>query len=383
MTGSLQTKNDMFYMVLNTYVEGKRKQQWIPTHLTVKGNKRKAEQLLRETLHEYELKSGVVPSDVTLADYVRYWLTVIKQKVDPVTFQGYEELANTHILPYFENLDIKLRDVTLAILQTYFDEKHICGRTDGTGGLSPRTLILHKNVLNQTLDEAVKTGVLLFNPCQYLDLPKVERYKPNFYTGQQLYEFLVAIQNEPLYPFLVVTLLHGLRRSEALGLKWNSVNFEENIFTIEHTVVRVTQVVKKDNTKNCSSYRSFPLLDEVRDIFQTAKLEEEENRQLFGKEYQDNDYIFKWPDGHPYCPDYPTKKFSALLKKYGFPHIRLHDLRHSCASLLLYLGFSLKDIQEWLGHADIKMTGNIYGHLDVTRKQEMAHKLSGALFHPC
>ena len=89
--------------------------------------------------------------------------------------------------------------------------------------------------------------------------------------------------------------------------------------------------------------------------------------------------MFKWDDGRPYSPDYITQKFPALLKAHGMPHIRLHELRHSCASLLINAGFTLKDVQEWMGHSDIKMTANIYGHLDVARKQSIADKLAGTL----
>jgi len=138
----------------------------------------------------------------------------------------------------------------------------------------------------------------------------------------------------------------------------------------------VSRPVEKDKTKNESSFRSFPLVPEARSIFLAAKREEETNRRLFGKEYHENEYVFKWPDGHPYSPDYATDKFSKLLKKHGLPHIRFHELRHSCASYLINIGFNLKDIQEWMGHSDIKMTANIYGHLDVRRKQSMAAGLS-------
>lgn len=110
-----------------------------------------------------------------------------------------------------------------------------------------------------------------------------------------------------------------------------------------------------------------------------AQEQEQENRKTFGREYVDNDYIFKWDNGRPYSPDFVTRKFDKLLRQYGFPHIRFHELHHSCASTLIAMGFNLKDVQEWLGHSDIKMTANIYSHLDVTRKQSMADKLANQL----
>lgn len=383
MTGSLQEKNGKFYMVLNTQVNGKRKLKWISTGLTVKGNKRRAEQLLRETLQAYESGQKKATPDVLFGDYLRSWLDGVRRKVDEVTYQGYEVLALRQVVPWFEKRGVKLADVTLELLQEYVDEKASSGRKDGMGGLSPRSLRLHKNILFQTLTEAVKGGLLPSNPCQHVVLPKSVRYESHFYTADQLNQFFQAIRDEPLYPLLKITAIYGLRRSEVLGLKWDSIDFDAGTVTIRHTVSKVTKAVEKDKTKNATSYRSFPLTEEARTIFQTAQAEEKEKRRLCGRQYQENDYVFKWDDGRPYSPDYITKKFPALLKAHGMPHIRLHELRHSCASLLINAGFTLKDVQEWMGHADIKMTANIYGHLDVSRKQTMAAKLAGDLSAPC
>ena len=118
------------------------------------------------------------------------------------------------------------------------------------------------------------------------------------------------------------------------------------------------------------------MTDEAFEIFQNAKRAEEYNRRAFGAEYQSNQYVFKWPDGHLYSPDYISHRFNDLLKKHNLPHIRFHELRHSCASMLIAMGFTLKDVQEWLGHSDVKMTANIYAHLDVTRKYSIADSLT-------
>lgn len=383
MTGSLQIKSGKFYMVLNIQENGKRKIKWISTGLAVKGNKRKAEQMLRETLQTYEIEQRGPKCDMPYSDYVQKWLEYVHRKVDEVTYQGYELLAQRQIIPWFQEKSTKLDEVSLPLLQEYIDEKATKGRADGKGGLSPRSLRLHKNILYQSLTEAVKDGLIASNPCQHVILPKNVRYESHFYTVEQLNQFFEAIRDEPLYPLLKITAIYGLRRSEVLGLKWDSIDFGAGTMTIRHTVSKVTKAVEKDKTKNATSYRSFPLTEEAQRIFQAAKAEEEKNRRLFGRKYQESDYVFKWADGRSYSPDYITSKFPALLKKHGMPHIRLHELRHSCASLLINAGFTLKDVQEWMGHADIKMTANIYGHLDVSRKQSMAEKLSGDLSAQC
>lgn len=377
MTGSLQTKNGKFYMVINLYENGKRKAKWISTGLTEKGNKRRAEQMLQKTLVTYEPPK---PSEnMLLSDYVRHWMQIISHKVDAVTYQGYEALANAHVLPYFDENRLTLANTTVATLQPFFDEKAISGRKDGKGGLSTSTLIALKNIINQTLKEAIRSGLITVNYCQFVILPKRERYQSMFYNVDQLNDLLDAMAGDPLLPLVRITALYGLRRSELLGLQWDSIDFARGMLTIKHTVSKVTSVVAKDKTKNASSHRSFPLTAEARSIFEEAKREETVNRRLFGMEYQENAYVFKWPNGTPFHPDYVSKHFALVLRKNNLPHIRFHELRHSCASLLLNSGFTLKDVQEWMGHSDIKMTANIYGHLDIGRKQGMADRLSSAL----
>lgn len=380
MTGSLQIKNEKYYIVLNTYVDGKRIKKWISTGLTVKGNKRKAEQMLRDVLQAYEKKNAQPKNDVLFSDYVRVWLSDIKQSVDEVTFQGYEVLAKTHVLPYFDEKGLVLQKLTSDDLQSYFDNKSLHGRIDGSGGLSPRSLRLHMNIINQTINLARKNGVINSNPCEFVKLPKSERYEYEFYSVEEMTQLFNAVKDDVLYPLIRITALYGLRRSELLGLQWDSVDFENNRLTIKHTVSKVTKAVAKDKTKNASSFRSFPLTADAKEIFLDAKAKEIENRKLFGKSYNENCYVFKWDDGHPFSPDYISKHFAKILKKNNLRHIRFHELRHSCASMLINSGFDLKAVQDWLGHADIKMTANIYGHLDVARKKSMAEKLNDSLF---
>ena len=346
MTGSLTIKNGKYYAVLNTYEDGKRKKKWINSGLPEKGNKRKAEAFLREQIALHERNEGLVQTDILFADYIRHWLTHIARKVDEVTMQGYKTLADGHILPYFDQKKVPLRSLHHTMIQRYMDEKHECGRLDGKGGLSPRSLRLHKNIISQALDLAVQSKLIPANPCQFVELPQNVRFESTFYNAKQLQDLFKAFQGDELLPLVKITALYGLRRSELLGLQWDSIDFERKTMTIRHTVSKVTEVVAKDKTKNASSRRSFPLTAEAEAIFRRAKEKEQQNRAAFGREYQENSYIFKWPDGHPYSPDYISHRFNRLLKKHDLPHIRFHELRHSCASLLIDMGFTLKDVQE-------------------------------------
>ena len=380
MTGSLQVKRDKYYIVLNTYDENnKRKLKWIATNLPVRGNKRRAEQLLRETLRQYEAEEKPAGDNILFSDAIRAWLDESALRVDEVTWQGYEALAKRHILPYFDALEVKLTEVDRKVLQMYFDEKRRSGRLDGSGGLSPKSLRMHKNILYQTLKAAQRDGIIASNPCELVTLPKNDRPAAKFYSAEQVSALLDACRDDPLYPLLRLTAIYGLRRSEVLGLKWDSVDFDAGTLTIKHTVSKVTTVVEKDKTKTASSHRTFPLLPDIRDLLLSLRRQEQANHRLFGRQYHVNEYILKWDDGKPFSPDYVSHHFSDLLKKHGFPHIRFHELRHSCASILINQGATLKDVQEWLGHSDIGVTADIYAHLDIKRKQGIANLMASQL----
>lgn len=377
MTGSMQVKNGKYYVVINTTdSSGKRKQKWVSTGLEAKGNKKKAEKMLRDIIQKYELTGYNEKSDILFCDYMKLWLERTEKSVDIITYQGYSSVAKAHIIPYFENKRLKLSAVNRDVIQEYINVKSENGRLDGKGGLSPKTMKTHKLILQLAFKEAMKDELIVKNPCEYVTLPKMQRREATFYTIGQLNDLFAAVKNEPLFPLIYLTVIYGLRRSEVLGLKWDSINFEQKSVTIKHTVVRYFDVVEKDSTKTASSFRTYPMTEDVERLLVKLKNCEAENKALFGKEYCQNDYIFKWADGKPYAPDYITSKFSKLLKKYNLPHIRFHDLRHSCASLLIANGFTLKDIQEWLGHSDFRITANIYAHLDTKRKADIANSMS-------
>lgn len=384
MTGSLQVKNKKYYVVLHWYdVNGKRKQKWIKTGLSSEGNnKREAKKLLQKIVNEYEDENlEMAPSsDILFSDYVLVWLKHAKNRVELTTYQSYESLARLRVIPYFQEKQIKLTDINRKNLQTFFDSIIKNGRMDGKGALSPTTIKRIKNIVSQTLVDAQKHDLITNNPCSLLELPRLERYQSSFYNAEQLRTLLRAAEGDVLEYLIKITAQYGLRRSEVLGIKWESVDFTNRTLTIKHTVVKVVTTIEKDRTKNNASYRSFMLDDNAMAIFRKLKAEEENNRRLFGSSYEDNDYVFKWADGKPFSPDYVTRHFSRFLKKKGLPHIRFHELRHSCASLLLNEGFSLKDVQSYMGHADISMTADIYGHLDIKRKNELVQGVSECLF---
>lgn len=378
--GTVAVKKGKLYTVIYEYENGKRREKWKSTGLDAKSSKSKAKAILQERIWQYEQNKKFnlhnTNSDTLFADYVNLWLDYVKNKVDISTYEGYVSIARNHVIPYFKNDGSSIGEITRRKLQEFFDTKSQKGRIDGKGGLSVRSLQLLKNIIHQTLNLCIKDEIINTNPCTLIDLPRYEHREQNFYTADELKTLLSAISDEFIYPAIKIIAFYGLRRSELLGLKWDCIDFERNVFIIKHTVVNVNTTVYKDKTKSQTSRRTLVMCEPIKDLFLELKQKEAENRKFFGNSYFESDYIFKWDDGHPISPNYLSTQFNKVLKKYGFRHIRLHDLRHSCASVLLSSGKGLKDVEDLLGHSQISMTADLYGHLDFGRKREISETMA-------
>ena len=197
-------------------------------------------------------------------------------------------------------------------------------------------------------------------------------------TVSEAQEMLTAIQHEEIAPIVYTTLYYGLRKSEALSLKWSAVDFQNNTISIEFTVVKNKSIIEKASTKTESSCRKYELIPEIKTLLQQLKIEQEKNR-INNPLYCQNDYVFKHADGTPFRPDCLTRSFQRALARAGFPNMRFHDLRHSTASILADKGWDINSIKDWLGHSDIKTTANIYTHISHQRKITMARDLYGML----
>jgi len=176
---------------------------------------------------------------------------------------------------------------------------------------------------------------------------------------------------------ILFAVFYGMRRSEILGLKWDAINFDNKTFDIKHTVfMAATTLHKEESTKNDSSNSSMPMPDIIIRMLKKLKAKQAQNKLLQPNDYIYEGYVFVWDDGRLLSPGYVSKRFNKILIKNNLDVIRLHDLRHSSASYLHYLGFSIKDIQMWLRHGDIATTMNIYTHLDMSAKRNIADTLN-------
>lgn len=376
VAGHLQEKNGMFYVVLNYRDEnGKRKTPWISTNLPVKGNKKRAENFMMDVRRNFvppnvqriEEREAMQKGDILFTDFLLKWLRVAKSTVKLTTYASYEMMATRIIIPYFETLNIKLKELTTEDIQEFYSAQ--------LERVSANTVIHYHAVIHRALKYAVKIKTIQSNPAVNVERPRKEKFIGSFYDKKEINTLFDIIQGHPLEVAIKLAAFYGLRREEIIGLKWTAIDFENNTLTIQHTVTECNLdgkhiEVASDTAKTDSSLRTMPLVTNFRAMLLAKKEKQEHYRKLCGRSYCKEylDYIFVNEMGERWKPRYLSDGFKRILEQNGLRRIRFHDLRHTCASLLLANNVPMKKIQEWLGHSDFSTTANIYAHLDFQSK---------------
>jgi integrase len=373
MTGCLQVKNDTFYAVLDYRdAAGRRKRKWISTGLAVRGNKKKAEAFLQKTLRQYEDSKVNCASDLPFVGFMFLWLESVKNSIEPNTYDSYHAEITRYVKPYFAGRKVTLQSIdpmTIQLMYNHYMDK----------GLSATSVLHIHAYARKALQYAVKMNMIPYNPADRVERPKKQKFTGKFYDEVQIRQLMEIMRDEPMYTVVLLTAFYGLRRSEALGLKWSAVDLTNGTMTISSTVVEYRKVYEKDHTKTAASRGTLPLTPEIKAHLEQVYAKQQENRAFFGNTYVESDYVCTREDGAMFRPGYVSERFFKLIRKHGMPIIRFHDLRHSAATMLLDCGCSLKEIQEWLGHSDISTTSNIYAHLQYKAKEGMAANLSQKL----
>ncbi len=363
---SLTTKKNNYYAVVTYYENGERKTKWISLRLKTDTPKKEVTARLREIREYYD---GKFPGsdEILFTKYLEGWVERRRGLVANSTWEGIWTYAYKHIIPYFEPMNLSLRDLKPSHIQDYYNFKYHNGRCDGKGGgLSIESIIKHKSVLMTSLDDAVVDELISKNPAQYATLPakRSSKRKETFLTAKQAAQMLELFEDTPFYSIVYTTLFYGLRKSEALGLRWSSVDFVNNRITLEHVVVKNKTIEEKETMKTAASYHTYLLIPDVKEVLLKQRLWQNANREKFGKDYIESDFVFTWEDGRCIRPDVLYRSFQRVLKRNNFtPMLTFHDLRHSTASMLYARGWDLKDIQTWLRHADVGVTANVYTHI--------------------
>ena len=384
VAGHLTLKNDRYYAVLNyRNAGGQRKTKWISLGLPEKGNKRKAEAELARLRAEFEppKEVGDLSSDMLFADYLLEWLEIAKGRLAVATYSSYAAMIKKPIGPYFRQRNLTLRELEARHLQMFYSEMF--------RKVKPNTVIHYHAIIHSALKYAVKTDMLVQNVADKVDRPKKNSFQPVFLSVEEMQKMFEALRGTKLELPVLVAAFYGFRRGEVLGLKWDAIDFERGTISVIRTVTTITldgkqTEIEQQSAKTKSSLRTLPLIGSFREYFLQVKEAQELNKQICGNCYNHkyDGFVFVDELGERMRANYLTSAFPKFLESHGLRRMRFHDLRHSCASLLLANGVPLKHIQEWLGHSDFTTTANIYAHLDYKSKITSAQAMETGLALP-
>ena len=384
VAGHLTLKNGRYYAVLNYRdAGGQRKTKWISLGLPEKGNKRKAEAELARLRAEFKppKEVGDLSSDMLFADYLLEWLEIAKGRLAVATYSSYAAMIKKPVGPYFRQRNLTLRELEARHLQMFYSEM--------LRKVKPNTVIHYHAIIHSALKYAVKTDMLVQNVADKVDRPKKNSFQPVFLSAEEMQKMFEALRGTKLELPVLVAAFYGFRRGEVLGLKWDAIDFERGTISVIRTVTTITldgkhTEIEQQSAKTKSSLRTLPLIGSFREYFLQVKEAQELNKQICGNCYNHeyDGFVFVDEMGERMRANYLTSAFPKFLESHGLRRMRFHDLRHSCASLLLANGVPLKHIQEWLGHSDFTTTANIYAHLDYKSKITSAQAMETGLVLP-
>jgi len=366
MAGSIIERGKNKYLVriyMGLGPNGKRQYH----NKTIHGNKKDAEKYRNKVLREKDTQTFVEPTRQFYSEYLDTWLeTAVKIRVRERTYRDYSEKVRLYIKPFLG--DIRLPDLAPEHIQALYNDMLESGK-------SARTVRLTHTILKNALTQAVKWGKITRNPAELVEQPRQDRKEMKCLTPDQAAKFMEVAIYSPWKAFFSLLLASGMRPGEALGLKWTDIDFEKKRVTVNRSLTRKKGGgYELQEPKTARSRRTIPLpatvIGDLRDHKQEQKV------------VKIDGFVFAAENGEPMSDKNLFRRhFKPLLKEAGLPGIRLYDLRHSCATLLLAAGENPKVVSERLGHASITLTLDTYSHVLPDMQEAAAEKLEGLLFN--
>ena len=349
---------------------GKRKQQWV----SVKGTKKDAEKRLSELLSQLDNGIYVQPKKTTLADFLEMWLNeYAKNNLSPRGFERYSGIIRKHLIP-------DLGKVTLTQLKPEHLQKHYAAKLND--GLSSRTVRYHHALIHVALQTAVKWGLVSRNVADAVDPPRIRRNEMQTWDQDDVNRFLEGVKDSPYYALFYTALFTGMRRSELLALRWQDVDciycqiyVNRSLHQLKNGSFIFTQPKSAKSSRTIALTPSTILM--LREYQEKQKLE----REMLGTSLADGDLVFSNVEGKPLRPNTVTRAWTTLAARCGLKVIRLHDARHTHASLMLKQGIHPKVVQERLGHSSIQMTIDTYSHVAPGIQEAAAKRFDEILNH--
>jgi len=394
MTGRVVVRNG-FWSIVISYKDqhGQFRQHWKKTELKERGNKKEAERLLNEEMASFALErmeeeqkefttkklssreEAEKARQMLFEEYLEHYVQDLIPNLAIGTQLSYKNIARV-VRNFFEPKKIKLIDLTPEDILAFYDflrKEH---------GVKEITIKRYANVIRPALKKAYIEKVIPENPHDFV--PTIHKAKniPTYFNKEEMAIFFEAIKGHELELEFKMLAFYGLRRSELLGLKWDSVDFNNKILYIRRTLQSPKGILTiSDKMKTATSNRSLPLVPEIIKMLRARQERIQKDKDYHGASYirEFDGFVCVNKYGGMTLPEYLTKSFKMLIEKAGLKPIRLHDLRHSCASLMISNGVQMKQVQEWLGHANFQTTADVYSHLDFSSKQESAKTIAGLL----
>ena len=397
-------KGGKYYVVFDYKdEEGKRKRKWVGTDLPENCRKKdltvKTDEIVSNFYKEYLIGNIVKPEkavkmkiaddgislemsteEYTFTEFFKVWLEVIKPTVAETTYQGYIHTSH-RIISYFDRVfpEIKLSELKAMQLQRFYNDMY-------ASGISANTIKHYHANIHKALKYAIKMNLLTVNESEKTERPKMEKFEAMFYNEHELGRLFNAFRGDRMELVVLIAAYYGLRRSEIIGLKWDAIDFEKKKLTVREKAYVIKEngksVTKFHNQlKTTSSHRTLPLIPYIEELLKEKKERNEYLSKILKHEYchDYDEYICTDNFGNLITPVYVTDHFASMIRKHRLKKLRFHDLRHSCASLLLASGIPLKEIQDWLGHSTFQVTADFYSHLEYSSKIHSADAISQAL----
>lgn len=384
---SVQSKKGRLYAVMQVKKDGTTKPVWRALGLPEGANKTKVNKAFREVVAQYEQefweeqeRGGRPPADIPVYDYLVSYLKRVEPELQKNTIVSYRSMTNGKIRRYFQRRpQLTVGNLKPQDIQDFYQSLF-------ADGVVANTVIHYHALLRRAFQQAFKEERIDANPFDRVGRPKKNKFHGENYTQGELLTLLHLARGDVIYPAILLAGAMGLRRSEALGVRWSRIDWEKRTVLLDTKIVEYRENGKKkvepvEEMKNKSSRRTLPLPDPVVEMLQVQKEHREVYRKMFQGSYnaQYLDYVCVNQLGELLRPSYVTDHFRELLEKYGLRHIRFHDLRHTFASLLINQDVPLINVSNFLGHSDLSTTANIYAHLDKASKQASAAVISDIL----
>ncbi len=382
---SVQSKKGRLYAVIQVKEDGKTKPVWRALGLPEGIGKSKVQKAYREVVSKFEIeyaeslvRRGNPAAGLSVFDYLCAYLNRTKSSIQINTYESYHGMIYGKIRRYFEpKTKLTVGNLQPKDIEDFYDSLF-------ADGVTANTVIHYHAIMRRAFSQAFKDGLIDANPFDRVDRPKKNKFHGENYSEDELKALLELTRSDPIYPAILLAGGLGLRRSEALGVRWSRIDWEQNTVLLDTKIVEYERNGEKivepvEEMKNKSSRRTLPLPAPVREMLETEREKQEVYRKMFGKSYDIRYMDFVCVDqlGRLIRPSYVTQHFSDIIKKYGLRKIRYHDLRHTMASILISHDVPLINVSNFLGHSDISTTANIYAHLDKASKQASADIITG------